>query len=255
MSAASSPGSVWRDAEFATPFLEERRHLIPALEVQEALIAALLARVERPVERFLDLGAGAGAFAELVMAAHPRASGVLVDFSEPMAAAAERRLEAQRGRWEYVSADLSEPSWREALPSPPLGVPGRDRYDAAVSSFCIHHLPDERKRELYEEVFDLLEPGGIFLNWEHVAGDGTLAEGMFEQYMVARLVELEQQRDEPRPAEEVARAFLERAASDGDILLDPDTQCDWLREIGFRGVDTFFKLPELALFGGRKEGR
>ena len=43
-------------------------------------------------------------------------------------------------------------------------------------------------------------------------------------------------------------------AADDDILRDPETQCDWLREIGFEQVDVYFKLPELAIFGGaRKE--
>ena len=32
-----------------------------------------------------------------------------------------------------------------------------------------------------------------------------------------------------------------------------ETQCRWLREIGFEDVDCFFKTFELALFGGRKE--
>ena len=44
-------------------------------------------------------------------------------------------------------------------------------------------------------------------------------------------------------------------AGDGigpEILRDPETQCDWLREIGFRQVDTYFKLPGLAVFGGAK---
>jgi len=31
-----------------------------------------------------------------------------------------------------------------------------------------------------------------------------------------------------------------------------EIQCDWLREIGFYDVDIFFKVLELALFGGRK---
>ena len=44
-------------------------------------------------------------------------------------------------------------------------------------------------------------------------------------------------------------------AADEDILRDPETQCDWLREIGFEQVDTYFKLPGLAIFGGTKWNR
>jgi hypothetical protein len=43
-------------------------------------------------------------------------------------------------------------------------------------------------------------------------------------------------------------------AADDDILCDPETQCGWLREIGFEQVDTYFKLPGLAIFGGAKGG-
>jgi hypothetical protein len=31
-----------------------------------------------------------------------------------------------------------------------------------------------------------------------------------------------------------------------------ETQCQWLRDIGFQEVDCFFKTFELALFGGKK---
>jgi tRNA (cmo5U34)-methyltransferase len=241
-SARTSPGAAWQSEELASAFLEERRHLIPALDVQEALIKRLLTRGNRRVERFLDLGAGAGALTRLVLEAHPRSTGVLVDFSEPMAAAAANQLAELRGRWRYVHADLAGPEWREALPA-------GERYDAVVSSFCIHHLPDDRKRSLYREIFDLLDDGGLFLNWEHVAAAG-LAEGLFEESAIERLIEVEQGRENPRPAEEVARTFRERAAADGDILAEAETQCGWLRAIGFEQVDVYVKLPELALFGG-----
>src|SRR5206468_1683559 len=121
-----------------------------------------------------DLGAGDGGFADLVMDAFPESTGVLIDFSEPMVAAAERRLEPRAGRWEMVHGDLSSPEWR-------AGLRAGDRFDAIVSRLAIHHLPDARKRELYGEVFDLLTPGDLFLNWEHVE-TGGLAEGLFDEF-------------------------------------------------------------------------
>jgi tRNA (cmo5U34)-methyltransferase len=239
----SIPGAAWQRREITETFVRDRRHLIPLIDGQGELVRRLITRGERQVRRFLDLGAGGGAFAELVLETHPGSTGVLVDFSEPMAAAAKHRLTAHAGRWEYVFADLSDPSWSRALPD--------GRYDAVVSALCIHHLPDERKRALYTQAYDLLEPGGIFLNWEHVAAQG-IGDGMLEEWMLDRLVAAERDRPDPRPDEEVVREYLE--AADEDILADAEVQCRWLREIGFEDVDVFFKIPEMAIFGGVKGG-
>jgi hypothetical protein len=121
-----------------------------------------------------------------------------------------------------------------------------------VSALCIHHLPDERKRDLYASVHDLLEPRGLFLNWEHVSAAG-LGAGMLEEWMLDRLVAAERERPDPRPDEDVVREYLE--AADEDILADAEIQCRWLREIGFEEVDVFFKIPEMAIFGGVKGGK
>jgi SAM-dependent methyltransferase len=235
----SAPGAIWQRPEIAETFVNDRRHLIPLIEGQEELVRRVITRGARRVNRFLDLGAGAGAFAELVMSAHPRSTGVLVDFSEPMAAAARRRLAPFSGRWEYVLGDLSGPAWANELPG--------GRYDAVVSSFCIHHLPDERKRGLYAEVHELLEPGGLFLNWEHVAAAG-IGEGMLEDWIVERLIAAERAHPAPRPDDQVVREY--RDAADEDILAAPETQCEWLRDIGFEDVAIFFQVPEIAVFGG-----
>jgi SAM-dependent methyltransferase len=235
----SAPATFWQRPEIAASFTRDRRHLIPLIEAQEEVTRRLITRGGRAVRRFLDLGAGGGAFAELVLEAHTAATGVLVDFSEPMIATAQERLASHVGRWEYVLGDLADASWSDRLPA--------GRYDAIVSGFCIHHLPDERKRELYGEAYDLLEPGGLFLNWEHVATNG-LGDGMLEEWMVERLLAVEHSRPEPRPDEEVLRHYFD--AAEADILASPRDQCDWLRAAGFVDVDVFFSMPEIAIFGG-----
>jgi tRNA (cmo5U34)-methyltransferase len=239
---ARSPGAAWQQEDVATGFIDERRKLIPLWDAQEEITRRLITRGGRRIRRFLDLGAGDGGFAELVMEAHPDSTCVLVDFSEPMLAAVDGALAHRQGRWEVVDADLAESRWLGKLPR-------QERFDAVISRLCIHHLPDERKRELYEEVFGLLEPGGLFLNWEHVAVGG-LAEGMFDEYFVARMIEAERERENPRPDEEVVAAYSD--AHDDDILIDPETQCRWLDEIGFERSEVYFKALELAIFGGVK---
>ena len=42
-------------------------------------------------------------------------------------------------------------------------------FDVIVSGFAIHHLADDRKRELFAEVATMLSPGGVFANLEVVA--------------------------------------------------------------------------------------
>jgi tRNA (cmo5U34)-methyltransferase len=82
--------------------------------------------------------------------------GIGLDFSELMLEAARKRFAADE-RIELVKHDLAEP------------LPALGRFDAVVSSFAIHHREHERKRSLYGEIFALLEPGGMFANFEHVA--------------------------------------------------------------------------------------
>ena len=236
------PGGVWQQETTVAGFIDERRKLIPLFDVQEELTKRLITRGGREVRRFVDLGAGDGGFAELLLDLYPESSGVLVDFSQPMLAAARERLATKSGRWEIIEADLAGPGWRD-------GLPGGERYDAVVSRLAIHHLPDERKQALYAEAYALLRPGGVFLNWEHVETAG-LAEGLFDEFFRERIVEAEQEREHPRPPEEVVASYDD--ATDDDILRDPETQCDWLRGIGFEKVDVYFKLPGLAIFGGER---
>jgi tRNA (cmo5U34)-methyltransferase len=239
---AQRPGAHWQRASLADSFAERRSAMLPLLELQEDVVRQVLARGGRPIERFLDIGCGAGAMSELVLDAHPRSRGTLVDFSEPMLARADAQLARHVGRWQALRGDLNEPGWRRALPA--------GRYDAIVSGLAIHHLPSERKRTLFAELLELLEPGGSFVNMDYVTTAGPLV-GLFDEHMLAGAVRAASSRESGG-----SHTHEELELEDDDDR--PDTveqQLGWLREAGFGDVEVHFKWAEAAIFGGTRQPR
>lgn len=101
-------------------------------------------------------------------------------------------------------------------------------------------------------MFDLLGAGGVFLNLEHVASPTPDVRRLFDSFFVDHLYRLHQSREPQKTREEIAKDYYHRPDKDENILASVDIQCQWLKQIGFADVDCFFKIFELALFGGRK---
>jgi len=181
--------------------------------------SVLLAEVPRGARRVLDLGTGDGRLLALLQADRPQMLGVGLDFSDLMLEAAGRRFAGDE-RVELVEHNLVDP------------LPDLGRFDAVVSSMAIHHLEHERKRALYGEVFELLEPGGVFANFEHVA---SATHRLHLKFFAAI--------DEPLEHEDPS-----------DRLLDVESQLRWLREHGFDDVDCYWKWLEMALIIGVRPG-
>jgi tRNA (cmo5U34)-methyltransferase len=239
--SSSSPGATWQGQELATAFLDQREVLVPLLDIQEDIVRSLFERRGRAVGRFLDVGSGNGAMSELLLSIQPESNAVLLDFSEPMLDRAGERLERFPNRWRVVHGDLSDPGWADGLPAA--------GYDAAVSALAIHHLPAERKQRLFAELFDLMEPGGMFVNMDFVLVNGPL-RGMFDEQMAIGLMEAERKRGGGRTTEEVEGDMADDGGDDR-----PDTvedQLRWLQDAGFEGAEVHFKWADAAVFGAIK---
>ena len=169
--------------------------------------------------RVLDIGCGGGRLLDLVKLARPEAEAVALDFSPAMLEQLSQRFGADPSV-EIVRHDLENP------------LPALGTFDAAVSSFAIHHLTHARKRSLYGEIFGLLRPGGVFCNLEHVASPTPV-----------------------RHAEFLAALGLAPGEEDPSNRLVPaEVQVGWLTEIGFADADVLWRWREMALLDAVRPG-
>ena len=125
-------------------------------------------------------------------------------------------------------------------------------FDAVVSGYSVHHQPDERKQEIYQEIFGLLQPGAWFVNIEHVSSVATTNIELFEDHYIFARYAIEKNNGGTRTFEQISEEYKNRSDKAANLLAPVELQCDWLREIGYQEVDCYFRIYELAVFAGRK---
>ena len=206
--------NLWTSSAHALDYLSRADSIPHRVEGE----SALLEFIPPTVRRILDLGTGDGRLLALVKLDHPDAAAVALDFSPTMLEAAQKRFDG--------NSSVTVRAHNLDRPLPALG-----KFDAVVSSFAIHHLTHERKRELYAEVYRTLNPGGVFCNLEHVSSP---TRDLHEEFL--RRIGCTPETEDP-----------------SNKLLEVEIQLAWLREIGFVDVDCFWKWRELALLAGRKQ--
>ena len=235
---------VWKLPAIVNRYLSYRA-AIPLAQEQIGVMMSILKSREQPVENFLDLGCGDGILGATVLGEYPSARGVFVDFSEPMLEQAREQLKDYSDTLTFENLDYGNPAWVNRIrPHAP--------FDAILSGYSIHHQPDARKREVYAEIFSLLKPGGWFINIEHVSSAAQSNIDLFEHHYVSARYALEKQNGGTRTFDELAEEYKHRPDKAANILAQVELQCDWLREIGYEEVDCYFRIFELAVFGGRR---
>lgn len=209
-----SSGSEWQTIDHAFAYLSRADKLPHRTEGERVLLDQFSSKVKR----VLDLGTGDGRLLSLILLKNPNIEGIALDFSEPMISQAKKRF-TNDSRIKIVKHDFSLP-----LPES-LGS-----FDAIVSSLAIHHLEDKRKKQLYTEIFNRLNANGVFCNLEHVSSATNALHLRFLD----------------------ATGFTPQTEDPSNILLDVETQLQWLRQIGFIDVDCYWKWLEIALLVGFK---
>jgi len=236
---------VWQEEASVRWFLESVRGAIPFAAEHLDVMLRMVETGAPSMRRFLDIGAGDGLLSAVMLSRFPDAEAVLVDFSPPMLAAAAERLAALATEPRFIAADLASPAWLNE-------VHQHAPFDAIVSGFAIHHLSDERKRQLYAELLPLLAPGGAFAHIEHVSPERAWIREAFDAGMIDGMHDYARRRGDDRSRDEIAAAYMARLDQAANTLAPLAAQCDWLREVGFVDVAAPFRWYEIAVFGGRR---
>ncbi|HEY2284212.1 MAG TPA: class I SAM-dependent methyltransferase [Streptosporangiaceae bacterium] len=186
---------------------------------------------------FLDLGAGTGAASRAVLAAYPRSTAILADFSAAMMSAGEQEMEPFAGRYRYTEFDMLAGVWPAEIPA---------AVDAVVTSMCVHHLPDRRKQGLFAEILDRLVPGGWYLNYDPVRTEDPLVEEAW--------LRVNDREDPEMAVKRLNRNPQEQARYDNHVryMIPLGQQLDYLQSAGFEGIDVYLKNLENVIYGGRR---
>lgn len=236
---------IWKTDSLVQTFLQGVRGGIPfAAEQIDIMLRVIKARNET-VENFADIGCGNGILAKAILSHYPQAKGILVDFSEPMLSEAKIQLSGYASSLQFALMDFGVKEWIHSVSAKVL-------FDIIVSGLAIHHQPDKRKKELYAEIFNLLKPGGVFINMEHVASHTDWVEAIWDDFFIYSLYDFHEKKGVKKSRKQISEEFAHRQDKEANILVPVELQCEWLREIGFEDVDCYFKVFEFAVFGGRR---
>ncbi len=215
----------------ASTYDRSRHALIPDYDdLYGAAVDALeLGRLENP--RVLDLGAGTGGFSQEVINAHPASRVELTDLSAPMLDRARARFAADP-RFSFRELDIVSGDFGTG-------------WDRVISSFVIHHLSHEAKREVFAKACAALKPGGKFVNIDQVQACSQAVQDIHMRLW---------------RKDALAAGALEQDLADGlarmaamDINADLDDQVLWLKRAGFGPVDVVYRNYIWAVFVAGKD--
>jgi SAM-dependent methyltransferase len=153
MSAYLANPEIWQESwdRQQSAFMPDREQRF------SAMLDAVAATTDTTAPRLLDLAGGTGTIALRTLARFPGARVTVLDQDPVLLAIATASL---RDRGTVVGADLGDPGWRAKLPE--------EGFDAVLTATALHWLPADRVAALYAEIREVLRPGGVFANADHM---------------------------------------------------------------------------------------
>ncbi len=201
-----------------------RKKFIPCFDdYYESTTKFIISNIDKP-KRVLDLGAGTGLLSYFWYQECPSAEYVLVDIADEMLNIARKRFNGIDSI-SYQVLDYSK------------GLPSGD-FDVIASALSIHHLENEDKQKLFTQIYDKLQNGAIFVNYDQFCAGQDEMNEWFNSYWESRLAtsglnerDIELLR---------ARQKLDRECSVAEEI-------EMLRKSGFKTVECVYSYQKFSV--------
>jgi SAM-dependent methyltransferase len=155
----------------------QERYIVRRSERIDLLIH-LIGTARYPVKQVLDLGCGTGSLMQPFLDAYPESEVYGIDFDPLLLPLAQARLRSYGSRIAILLADLRSSDWRSQLPG---------AVDAVISATALHWLTEKQLSDLYRRLANVIRPGGLFINADHVASRNPDIQKFWEHRREQRL--------------------------------------------------------------------
>ena len=216
----------WHSADYVGDWLGDDV-IADMLDLPRRISLALVADAGIDVSHVVDLGSGHGSYLELFLSSFPGARGTWVDSSAAMEEVARERLAPFGDRVCFVLADVEQ-----------LAGASLEPVSVVVSSRALHHLSHEALAALYRAVHDVVVPGGLVFNLDHVGAPGEL-EQVYRRVRSSFTGERRKRLTPHRHDYPLATA---------------DQHAGWMADAGFEHPDVPWRMLYTALISARKPG-
>ena len=213
--------------QYASNYDDSRKQLIPCFSDFYGTITKIIPFRSLANISVCDLGAGTGLLTEIIIQAFPNSQITAIDISNEMISIAKNRL-SKFSTITYQVADYSQD-----FPS--------NNFDLIVSSLSIHHLADEYKIKLFQQIKNSLNSNGIFINADQVLGESNEIEKFYQANWL-------QEVKGNGVSEKALSEALDRMKEDKMASLPK--QLKWLEDEGFYDVACWYKNYRFAVYSG-----
>jgi ubiquinone/menaquinone biosynthesis C-methylase UbiE len=202
----------------------QRRCFIPCFDDFYKTSISLLKYYRDDFRKIVDLGAGTGLLTKEMYELYPDSHYVLIDISKDMLKVAEERFMGL-DNFKYL-----EYNYIEDIPI--------NNCDLICSALSIHHLENNEKENLYENIYKKLSSDGCFINLDQFVGETETINDLYNRWWYNFI-------DHSGIISEEKAAWIERRKLDKENTI-PQTIA-LLKNRGFRTVECIYSFMKFGV--------